>query len=121
MTDRDRDPRRPLEETSEMAAAAEDETTVPQLSVDGGADAEAPTFTDPTEVPAEGSATDELIGDAQGGGANNATDFRTGAEQPWEAEDLAKARGQDPTPSSVERAQQDLDADGPAAVERTFP
>ena len=31
-------------------------------------------------------------------------DARTGADQPWDAEDLAVAEGRDPTPANVERA-----------------
>jgi hypothetical protein len=46
---------------------------------------------------------------------------RTGAEQPWEPEDLAVAKGADPTPENVERARQELDEMGPAAVEKTVP
>jgi hypothetical protein len=121
MTDRDRNAGRPLEETPEVESAVEDETTVPQLVTDGGGDADTPTFTSPDEGSADRPPTDDLIGVAQGGGSNNAADFRTGAEQPWEAEDLAKARGQDPTPPNVDRAQQDLDQTGAAAVERTVP
>lgn len=121
MTDRDRNAGRPLEETPEVASAVEDETTVPQLVTDGGGDPDTPNFTSPDEVPVDRPPTDDLIGNAQGGGSNNAADFRTGAEQPWEAEDLARARGQDPTPTNVDRAQHALDQDGPAAVERTVP
>jgi hypothetical protein len=46
---------------------------------------------------------------------------RTGAEQPWDPEDLAVAKGQDPTPGNVERSRQELDRDGPAAIEKTVP
>jgi hypothetical protein len=46
---------------------------------------------------------------------------RTGAEQPWEPEDLAVAKGQDPTPEHVERAREQLDRDGPDAIEKTVP
>jgi hypothetical protein len=47
--------------------------------------------------------------------------FRTGAEQPWEPEDLAVAKGQDPTPKNVERARRELAEWGAAAIERTVP
>ncbi|GIH05655.1 hypothetical protein Rhe02_37220 [Rhizocola hellebori] len=47
--------------------------------------------------------------------------FRTGAEQPWEPEDLAIAKGQDPTPKNVERARRELAEWGAAAIERTVP
>jgi hypothetical protein len=46
---------------------------------------------------------------------------RTGADQPWEPEDLAVAKGQDPTPRNVERARRELAEDGPAAIEKTVP
>jgi hypothetical protein len=46
---------------------------------------------------------------------------RTGADQPWDAEDLAVAEGRDPTPENVERARRELAEDGPAAIERTVP
>lgn len=46
---------------------------------------------------------------------------RTGAEQPWDPEDLAEAEGRDPTPANVERAREELAEDGPAAIDRTVP
>jgi hypothetical protein len=46
---------------------------------------------------------------------------RTGADQPWDAEDLAVAQGHDPTPENVRRAQRELDELGPAAIEKTVP
>ncbi len=46
---------------------------------------------------------------------------RTGAEQPWDPEDLAVAEGRDPTPENVERARQELEREGPAAIEKTVP
>lgn len=46
---------------------------------------------------------------------------RTGAEQPWDPEDLAVAEGRDPTPANVERSRRELDELGPAAIERTVP
>lgn len=48
-------------------------------------------------------------------------DARTGADQSWDAEDLAVAEGRDPTPENVERARRELAEDGPAAIERTVP
>lgn len=47
--------------------------------------------------------------------------LRTGADQPWEPEDLAKAKGWDPTPHNIERAARELAELGPAAIERTVP
>jgi hypothetical protein len=46
---------------------------------------------------------------------------RTGADQPWEPEDLAVAHGWDPTPKNVKRARLELEKDGPAAIEKTVP
>jgi Family of unknown function (DUF6158) len=46
---------------------------------------------------------------------------RTGAEQPWDPEDLAVAEGHDPTKANIERARRELAQEGPAAVERTVP
>lgn len=46
---------------------------------------------------------------------------RTGAEQPWEPEDLAEAEGHDPTPGAVERARRRLDEEGPSAIEKEVP
>jgi hypothetical protein len=47
--------------------------------------------------------------------------LRTGAEQPWEPEDLAVAEGRDPTPANVERSRRELEELGPAAIEKTVP
>jgi hypothetical protein len=47
--------------------------------------------------------------------------FRTGADQPWDPEDLAVAKGQDPTPKNIERARRELAEWGAAAIERTVP
>ncbi len=47
--------------------------------------------------------------------------LRTGAEQPWDPEDLAVAKGQDPTPKNVDRARDQLDRDGSEAIEKTVP
>ncbi|SCL12996.1 hypothetical protein [Micromonospora inyonensis] len=122
MTDRDRNADRPLEESPEMAAAADDETTVPQLVTGGGPDDETPDFVAPGESPAGSGGTDELVGDAYAGTSGvGRTTVRTGGEQPWDPADLAVARGQDPDPENVERARRDLERDGRAAVERTVP
>lgn len=47
--------------------------------------------------------------------------IRTGAEQPWDPEDLAVAEGRDPTPRNIERARRELQELGPAAIEKTVP
>lgn len=46
---------------------------------------------------------------------------RTGAEQPWDPEDLARAAGQDPTPENVERWRHKLAEEGASAVEKLVP
>ncbi|MEU5946410.1 hypothetical protein ABZ793_12705 [Micromonospora sp. NPDC047465] len=127
MTDRDRD--RPLEESPEVAAAVEDDTGIPQLMTGGGADRDTPSFAEPGDQPRGGAPTDQLIGDpyaagtgATGTGTGAAPDnIRTGAEQPWEPEDLVAARGQDLTPENIERARRDLAELGRAAIEKTVP
>ncbi|WP_018720375.1 hypothetical protein [Salinispora fenicalii] len=121
MTDRDR--YRPLEESAEAAAAVEDDTGVPQLMTGGGGDPNTPTFAAAGEQADRGTATEDLLGDPYGAGAGGAggDTIRTGAEQPWEPEDLVAARGQDLTPENVERARRDLVEKGRAAIERTVP
>jgi hypothetical protein len=47
--------------------------------------------------------------------------IRTGAEQPWDPEDLAVAEGRDPTKANVERARRELAEMGKAAIEKTVP
>jgi hypothetical protein len=46
---------------------------------------------------------------------------RTGAEQPWEPEDLVAAEGKDPTPENLAEARRRLAEEGPAAIEKTVP
>lgn len=46
---------------------------------------------------------------------------RTGAEQPWDPEDLVAAEGRDLTPANIERARRRLAAEGPAAIGKTVP
>jgi uncharacterized protein DUF5709 len=47
--------------------------------------------------------------------------IRTGADQPWDPEDLAVAEGHDPTPAHVRHAKEELERLGPAAIEKTVP
>jgi hypothetical protein len=54
-------------------------------------------------------------------GSDDRLDARTGADQPWDPEDLAAAQGKDPTPVNVERAQRELEDIRPAAIEKTVP
>lgn len=91
--------RPPLEESESVAAAVEDDVAVDEFITGGGPDADNPQF----RQPGEGLVT------------------RTGAEQPWDPEDLAVAQGHDPTPENVERARRELEQDGPAAIEKTVP
>ncbi|TDC29307.1 hypothetical protein E1211_26215 [Micromonospora sp. 15K316] len=127
MSDRDRQP--PLEESPEMAAAVDDDSTVPQLRTGGGADRDNPSFAQPGDPTGPGASTEDLLGDpyAAGTGATGTgtgaggDNIRTGGEQPWDPEDLVMARGQDLTPENLERARRDLDELGQAAVERTVP
>jgi hypothetical protein len=90
---------RPLEETNEVADAVEDDVAVDAFITGGGTDRDNPDFLQPGEEPK----------------------WRTGADQPWDPEDLAVAEGRDPTPENVERARKELEEDGPAAIERTVP
>ncbi|GIJ11128.1 hypothetical protein ACFFMR_04315 [Micromonospora andamanensis] len=126
MTERDRE--RPLEERPEAAAAVDDDSTVPQLITGGGADRDNPAFAEPGDQTGD-APTEDLIGDpyaagtgATGTGTGAAGDnIRTGAEQPWEPEDLVMARGQDLTAENIERARRELDDIGRAAIEKTVP
>lgn len=89
----------PLEETPEVAAAVEDDVAVEAFMTGGGPDDDNPEFVPPGAQP----------------------EIRTGADQPWDPEDLAVAEGKDPTPANVEAARIELERDGPAAIERTVP
>jgi hypothetical protein len=96
MTDENRPP---LEESQEVADAIEDDVAVDAFITGGGADRDTPEFLQPGEEP----------------------HVRTGADQQWDPEDLAVAEGRDPTPANIERAREELEEDGPAAIERTVP
>ena len=96
MTDENRPP---LEETPEVADAVADDVAVSAFITGGGPDDDNPEFRQPGDEP----------------------NYRTGAEQEWEPADLAVAEGRDPTPENVERARQELERDGAAAIERTVP
>ncbi|MFK3983728.1 hypothetical protein ACI2K4_25515 [Micromonospora sp. NPDC050397] len=121
MTERDPGLNRPLEESPEMASAADDESTLPQLRTGGGRDRDTPDFVGPDDVPGDFPPTEELIGDSQGGGWPGSDGTRTGSEQPWDPEDLVAAWGADPTPENLERARRMLAEQGPAAIEKTVP
>ncbi len=93
------EPIRPLEETPEVADAVADDVAVDAFITGGGPDPDNPEFLQPGEAPR----------------------LRTGADQPWDPEDLAVAEGLDPTPENIERARRELERDGAAAIERTVP
>jgi hypothetical protein len=92
--------RPPLEEQPEVVDAAQDDVAVDAFVTGGGStDRDTPDFLQPGEEP----------------------HYRTGSDQPWDPEDLAVAEGRDPTPENVERAREELERDGAAAIERTVP
>jgi hypothetical protein len=119
--------RPPLEESPEVAAAVDDDTTVSAFMTDGGPDEDSPQFREPGETGDAGGAAPAAAGvhDVPGQDPQDSPhrrpNLRTGAEQPWDPEDLAAAEGRDPTPPNVERAREELERDGPAAIERTVP
>lgn len=47
--------------------------------------------------------------------------YRTGAEQPWDPEDVTAAKGRDQTPEAVERSRQELEREGAAVIEKLVP
>jgi len=89
----------PLEESPEVADAVADDVAVGAFITGGGTDADTPEFLQPGEEPV----------------------VRTGAEQQWDPIDLAEAEGKDPTPENIEKAREELERDGAAAIERTVP
>ena len=60
-------------------------------------------------------------GDAGTRAPGDTTQPRTGAETRVDPEDLVRARGQDVTDATLQRAREDLDSQGAAAVEREVP
>jgi len=89
----------PLEESPEVADAVADDVAVDAFITGGGPDSDTPEFLEPGAEPV----------------------VRTGAEQQWDPIDLAEAEGRDPTPENIERAREELERDGAAAIERTVP
>lgn len=108
-------PRPPLEESPEVAAAIDDDVAVSAFITGGGPDEDSPEFRPPVEV------VHDVPGEDPSDGPHAEPVYRTGADQPWDPEDLAAAEGRDPTPENVDRARAELDRDGPAAIERTVP
>ena len=68
-----------------------------------------------------GAAAEDRLPPPYDAGAVRKLVIRTGADQPWDPEDLAVAEGRDPTPANIERARRELEQWGPAAIERTVP
>jgi hypothetical protein len=68
-----------------------------------------------------GAGTDDRLAPPFAAAAVRQLVIRTGADQPWDPEDLAVAEGRDPTPANIERARRELEQWGPAAIERTVP
>jgi hypothetical protein len=89
----------PLEESPEVADAVADDVAVGAFITGGGPDQDNPEFLPPGSEPA----------------------VRTGADQQWDPADLAVAEGKDPTPENIEKAREELEQDGAAAIERTVP
>jgi hypothetical protein len=116
---------RPLEETEEVELASDDEAPTPGLDYEG------PPVEDPDTVKfQEPIMTSDLRPDlpedyfdrADGSDiSDDGRSVRTGADQPWDPEDLAVAEGRDPTPKNVERARRQLADEGPSAIERNVP
>ena len=58
---------------------------------------------------------------SQKSAAPRPVELYTGGERPFDAEDLVKASGREPTPERLEWAQRLIDEKGPAAIERYLP
>ncbi|MFJ6749245.1 MULTISPECIES: hypothetical protein [unclassified Streptomyces] len=58
---------------------------------------------------------------SQSAADNRPRELYTGGERPFDAEDLVKASGREPTPSSLEWARRMIEQDGAAAIERYLP
>jgi hypothetical protein len=113
----DRTEIQPLEETQEVELAVGDEGPVPALAERGGSP---PAFREPGAAAAPADAPDGIAGPGPRGSARTSAP-RTGAEQPWDPEDLAVAEGHDPTPRHVERARQEMVREGRSTIDRTVP
>jgi hypothetical protein len=98
----EREPEPPIEDEPATAWAIDDDAPVPGLAPpDSGApDADTPVFSSAADAEPQ---------------------YRTGAEQPWDPEDLAVAKGWDPTPENIERARQLLAEEGRSAIEKIVP
>ncbi|GIH12849.1 hypothetical protein Raf01_10210 [Rugosimonospora africana] len=113
---------RPIEETLEVELAIGDEGPVPSLTSEAASQAgraSSPAFQEP--APAGGPGPRGVTAARTAGASPDTGAVRTGAEQPWDPEDLAVAEGHDPTPRNVENARQELAREGRSAIERTVP
>ncbi|AIA01999.1 MULTISPECIES: hypothetical protein [Streptomyces] len=54
-------------------------------------------------------------------GERRPAELYTGSERPFDAEDLVRASGREPTPESLQWAQRLIDEKGRAALERYLP
>jgi hypothetical protein len=91
--------RPPLEESEEVADAIQDDVAVDAFVAGGDEGRGKPEFLQPGQEPR----------------------WRTGADQPWDPEDVAVAEGRDPTPENIERARREIERDGAAVIERIVP
>lgn len=78
-------------------------------------------MSDPEPTASEAEISAGPAHDRSTGPETDEVQARTGAEQPWDPEDLAAARGMDPTPDNIQRRRRELEDLGPAAVEKTVP
>jgi hypothetical protein len=101
----------------------EDETNGDEVAFDAGATGGAFSAEEGAmhEVPDEDLTVQGGLGEGYVAQRQLGPLIRTGAEQPWDPEDLAVAEGRDPTRANVERARQELADLGPAAIEKTVP
>jgi hypothetical protein len=112
----------PVEETLQAELAVGDEGPIPSLAPDAASrigDGSSPAFQEP--APAGGPGPRGATAARAAGASPDTGSVRTGAEQPWDPEDLAVAEGHDPTPRNVEKARQELAREGRSAIERTVP
>ncbi|MGW1837749.1 hypothetical protein [Streptomyces sp. BBFR2] len=62
-----------------------------------------------------------MSADDEGTTAERPKHLFTGAERPFDAEDLVRASGREPSPESLEWAQRMIEERGAAALERYLP
>ncbi|MEU3710848.1 hypothetical protein [Streptomyces catenulae] len=62
-----------------------------------------------------------MSADDEGATTERPTDLYTGGERPFDAEDLVRASGREPSPESLEWARRMIEEKGAAALERYLP